>query len=76
MEMHVKVRVTIATSQDKKEAAMTVLNGHVVVSCNLSHKKFQKVAPTKLFLFILASLRETIVGVFSHGLVDVFGSKI
>ena len=62
MEMDVKVRVTIATSQDKKEAAMTVLNGHVVVSCNLSHKKFQKVAPTKLFLFILTLLRE-IVGV-------------
>ena len=63
MEMHVKVRVTIATSQDKKEAAMTVLNGHVVVSCNLKPKKLQKVAPTELFLFILALLRETIVGV-------------
>ena len=47
MEMHVKVseihlKVTVATTQDKKEAAMTVLNGHVVVSCNLKSKKVFK----------------------------------
>ena len=43
MEMDVKVRVTIATSQDKKEAAMTVLNGHVVVSWEHWSLKYKKI---------------------------------